>query len=103
VLGATETGYSPTDNPQHTRILPTRSLLSSYSYAYIFLFFFFFFFYAQVASLRCRAEQKGDAYILNGTKMWCTNGTVADTLIVYASTDPSKGARGITAFIVEKG
>ncbi|MGA7875200.1 MAG: acyl-CoA dehydrogenase family protein [Desulfoferrobacter sp.] len=53
-------------------------------------------------SLRTRAEKKGDKYILNGTKIFITNGPVADTLLVYAKTDPSKGAKGISAFIVEK-
>jgi isovaleryl-CoA dehydrogenase len=50
-----------------------------------------------------RAEKKGDRYILNGAKMWITNGPVAETFVVYAKTDPAAGARGITAFIVEKG
>lgn len=58
---------------------------------------------SDVCALSTRAVKKGDAYVLNGTKMWCTNGTVADTLIVYAKTSPEKGAHGITAFIVEKG
>lgn len=58
---------------------------------------------SDVVSMRCRAEKRGDTYVLNGSKMWCTNGTVADTLVVYARTDPSAGARGITAFIIEKG
>ena len=49
------------------------------------------------------AEKKGDRYVLNGTKMWITNGPDADTLVVYAKTDPDAGPRGITAFIVEKG
>jgi isovaleryl-CoA dehydrogenase len=53
-------------------------------------------------SLRTRAEKKGDKYILNGTKIFITNGPVADTLLVYAKTAPEKGAKGISAFIVEK-
>jgi isovaleryl-CoA dehydrogenase len=58
---------------------------------------------SDVVSLRLRAEKKGDRYLLNGTKMWITNGPDADTLVVYAKTDPAGGPRGITAFIVEKG
>jgi isovaleryl-CoA dehydrogenase len=58
---------------------------------------------SDVVSMRTRADKKGDRYILNGTKMWITNGPVADTLVVYAKTDRTAGARGITAFIVEKG
>lgn len=59
---------------------------------------------SDVVSLRCRADpQQGGGFLLNGNKMWCTNGTVANTLIVYAKTDMDKGAHGITAFIVEKG
>jgi isovaleryl-CoA dehydrogenase len=53
-------------------------------------------------SLRTRAAKKGDKYILNGSKMFITNGPVADTLLVYAKTDPERGAKGISAFIVEK-
>ncbi|MEO1651718.1 MAG: acyl-CoA dehydrogenase family protein, partial [Pseudomonadota bacterium] len=49
-----------------------------------------------------RAEKKGDRYILNGTKMWITNGPGGDVLVVYAKTDPDAGPRGITAFIIEK-
>jgi isovaleryl-CoA dehydrogenase len=56
-----------------------------------------------VVSMRTRADRKGDRYILNGSKMWITNGPVADTLVVYAKTDRDAGARGITAFIVENG
>ena len=52
--------------------------------------------------MRTRADRKGDHYILNGSKMWITNGPLADTLVVYAKTDRTAGARGITAFIVEK-
>ena len=58
---------------------------------------------SDVVSMKTRAEKRGDRYVLNGAKMWITNGPVADTLIVYAKTDPAAGARGITAFIVEKG
>ncbi|HXR55449.1 MAG TPA: isovaleryl-CoA dehydrogenase [Casimicrobiaceae bacterium] len=58
---------------------------------------------SDVVSMRLRAERRGDAYVLNGTKMWITNGPDADTLVVYAKTDPQAGARGITAFIVERG
>jgi isovaleryl-CoA dehydrogenase len=53
--------------------------------------------------MRLRADRRGDRYVLHGTKMWITNGPDADTLVVYAKTDPQAGARGITAFIVEKG
>jgi isovaleryl-CoA dehydrogenase len=56
---------------------------------------------SDAVSLKLRADKKGDRYILNGTKMWITNGPQADTLVVYAKTDPSAGARGITAFIIE--
>ena len=58
---------------------------------------------SDVVSMRLRAEHKGDHYVLNGNKMWITHGPDADTLVVYAKTDPAVGARGITAFIVEKG
>jgi isovaleryl-CoA dehydrogenase len=58
---------------------------------------------SDVVSMRLRAERKGDRYILNGNKMWITNGPDADTLVIYAKTDPALGSRGITAFIVEKG
>jgi isovaleryl-CoA dehydrogenase len=58
---------------------------------------------SDVVSMKLRAEKKGDRYILNGNKMWITNGPTADVLVVYAKTDPSAGARGITAFLVEKG
>jgi len=57
---------------------------------------------SDVVAMRLRAEKKGDQYVLNGTKMWITNGPAADTLVVYAKTDPDGGSRGITAFIVEK-
>ena len=58
---------------------------------------------SDVVSMKLRAESKGDRYVLNGSKMWITNGGDADTMIVYAKTDPDKGPAGITAFIVEKG
>jgi isovaleryl-CoA dehydrogenase len=54
-----------------------------------------------VVSLRLRAEKRNDRYILNGTKMWITNGPDAATLVVYAKTDPEKHSRGITAFVLE--
>ena len=57
---------------------------------------------SDVVSMRLRAERKGDRYVLNGTKMWITNGFYADTLVVYAKTDAAAGPRGITAFLVEK-
>jgi isovaleryl-CoA dehydrogenase len=58
---------------------------------------------SDVGSMRTRAEKKGDRYVLNGTKMWITNGPHADALIVHARTDPDAGRRGITAFIIESG
>ncbi|WP_018719328.1 isovaleryl-CoA dehydrogenase [Arhodomonas aquaeolei] len=58
---------------------------------------------SDVVSMRLRAERRGEHYVLNGNKMWITNGPEADTLVVYAKTDPDAGPRGITAFIVEKG
>ena len=58
---------------------------------------------SDVVSMRTRAEKKGKRYVLNGSKMWITNGPSADTLVVYAKTEPNAGARGITAFIIEKG
>ncbi|MEM1138717.1 MAG: isovaleryl-CoA dehydrogenase [Pseudomonadota bacterium] len=58
---------------------------------------------SDVVSMKLRAEKKGDRYILNGNKFWITNGPDADTLVVYAKTDPEAGSRGITAFIIEKG
>ncbi len=58
---------------------------------------------SDVVSMRTRADKKGDRYVLNGSKMWITNGPVADTLVIYAKTDRTAGARGITAFIVENG
>jgi isovaleryl-CoA dehydrogenase len=57
---------------------------------------------SDVMSMRLRAEKKGDRYLLNGSKMWITNGGDADVLVVYAKTDPDAGARGVTAFLVEK-
>src|SRR5579875_1715325 len=57
---------------------------------------------SDVVSMRLRAEKRGDRFVLNGNKMWITNGPDADTLIVYAKTDPSAASRGITAFIVER-
>ncbi|MEQ8389720.1 MAG: acyl-CoA dehydrogenase family protein, partial [Thalassospira sp.] len=57
---------------------------------------------SDVVSMKLRAEKKGDRYILNGNKMWITNGPDADTLVVYAKTDLNAGAKGITAFIIEK-
>jgi isovaleryl-CoA dehydrogenase len=58
---------------------------------------------SDVVSMKTRADKKGDRYVLNGNKMWITNGPVAQTLVVYAKTDPAAGPRGITAFIIEKG
>ncbi len=57
---------------------------------------------SDVVSMKLRADRKGDRYVLNGSKMWITNGPDADTLVVYAKTDPDGGSRGITAFIIEK-
>jgi isovaleryl-CoA dehydrogenase len=57
---------------------------------------------SDVVSMRTRADKKGDRYLINGSKMWITNGPVADTMVIYAKTDRTAGARGITAFIVEK-
>jgi isovaleryl-CoA dehydrogenase len=57
---------------------------------------------SDVVSMRTRADKKGKTYILNGSKMWITNGPLADTIVVYAKTDATAGARGITAFLVEK-
>jgi isovaleryl-CoA dehydrogenase len=57
---------------------------------------------SDVVSMRTRADKKGTKYILNGSKMWITNGPIADTIVVYAKTDATAGARGITAFLVEK-
>src|SRR6185312_2765254 len=58
---------------------------------------------SDVVSMTTRADKKGDRYVINGGKMWITNGPVAETLVIYAKTDPDAGPRGITAFIIEKG
>ena len=58
---------------------------------------------SDVVSMKLRAEKRGDRYVLNGNKMWITNGPDADVLVVYAKTDPDAGSRGITAFFIEKG
>ncbi|XQU07465.1 isovaleryl-CoA dehydrogenase [Halomonas sp. LY9] len=58
---------------------------------------------SDVVSMQLRAKQDGDHYMLNGNKMWITNGPDADVLVVYAKTDPEAGSKGITAFIIEKG
>lgn len=58
---------------------------------------------SDVVSMRTRADKRGDRYLLNGSKMWITNGPVADTLVVYAKTEPAAGSRGITAFLIERG
>jgi isovaleryl-CoA dehydrogenase len=57
---------------------------------------------SDVVGMKLRAEKKGDRYILNGTKMWITNGPDADTMVIYAKTDPEAGSKGITAFLVQK-
>jgi isovaleryl-CoA dehydrogenase len=57
---------------------------------------------SDVVSMQLRATQRGDRFVLNGSKMWITNGPDADTYIIYAKTDPDKGSKGITAFIVER-
>jgi len=57
---------------------------------------------SDVVSMRTRADKKGDRYVLNGNKMWITNGPIAETLVVYAKTDPEAGPRGITAFLIER-
>jgi isovaleryl-CoA dehydrogenase len=57
---------------------------------------------SDVVSMKTRADKRGDRYILNGSKMWITNGPIAETIVIYAKTDPKAGPRGITAFIVEK-
>src|SRR6188768_1851385 len=56
---------------------------------------------SDVVSMKLRADKRNDRYVLNGTKYWITNGPDADTLVVYANTDPAAGAKGITAFLVE--
>ena len=58
---------------------------------------------SDVVSMRMRAEKRNDRYVLNGNKFWITNGPGADTLVVYGKTDPAAGARGITAFLIERG
>ena len=58
---------------------------------------------SDVVSMKLRAEKRGDRYVLNGSKMWITNGPDADVLVVYAKTDPAAGSKGITAFLIEKG
>ncbi|MCH9011646.1 MAG: isovaleryl-CoA dehydrogenase [Proteobacteria bacterium] len=58
---------------------------------------------SDVVAMKTRAEKRGDRYVLNGNKMWITNGPDAEVLVVYAKTDPEAGARGITAFLIEKG
>src|SRR5215212_4593935 len=58
---------------------------------------------SDVVSMRLRADKRGDRYVLNGTKLWITNAHYAETLVVYAKTDPEAGPRGITAFLIEKG
>ena len=58
---------------------------------------------SDIVSMQLRADRKGDRFVLNGSKMWITNGGDADTLVVYAKTEPAAGAKGMTAFIIEKG
>ena len=58
---------------------------------------------SDVVSMKLKAEKKGDVYVLNGNKMWITNGPDADTYVIYAKTDSNAGSRGMTAFIVERG
>ena len=58
---------------------------------------------SDVISMKLKAEERGGRYVLNGSKMWITNGPDADTLVVYAKTEPQLGARGVTAFLIEKG
>ena len=58
---------------------------------------------SDVVSMRTRAEARGDRFVLNGSKMWITNGPIAETLVVYAKTDPAAGPKGITAFLIERG
>ena len=57
---------------------------------------------SDVVSMRLKAEKRGDRYVLNGSKMWITNAPAADTLVVYAKTEPDAGSRGITAFLIER-
>src|SRR3982075_2436123 len=56
---------------------------------------------SDVVSMRTRADRRGDRYVLNGAKMWITNGPVAETFVVYAKTDPTAGSRGMTPFLIE--
>jgi isovaleryl-CoA dehydrogenase len=58
---------------------------------------------SDVVSMKTRADKQGDYFVLNGSKMWITNGPEADTLVVYAKTDPTASSRGISAFLIEKG
>src|SRR3954463_7767005 len=58
---------------------------------------------SDVIGMKLKAEERGGVYVLNGSKFWITNGPDADTLVVYAKTEPELGARGVTAFLVEKG
>src|ERR1700759_1314403 len=58
---------------------------------------------SDVVGMRTRATRQGDRYLLNGSKMWVTNGPDADVLVVYAKTEPDAGPRGITAFLIERG
>src|SRR5690606_5241034 len=58
---------------------------------------------SDVVSMRLRADKKNDRYVLNGSKMWITNGPDAGTLVVYAKTDPERASRGMTAFLIERG
>ncbi|HET6221936.1 MAG TPA: acyl-CoA dehydrogenase family protein, partial [Dongiaceae bacterium] len=58
---------------------------------------------SDVVSMRTRADRRGDRFVLNGGKMWITNGSDADVLVVYAKTDPEAGPKGISAFLIEKG
>ena len=58
---------------------------------------------SDVVSMKTKAVKKGDRYVLTGNKMWITNGPIAETLVVYAKTDPEAGPKGITAFLIEKG
>jgi isovaleryl-CoA dehydrogenase len=58
---------------------------------------------SDVVSMKCKAEKVDGGYVINGNKMWCTNGPSAQTLVVYAKTDLAAGSKGITAFIIEKG
>ena len=57
---------------------------------------------SDVVSMRLKADRRGDDFVLNGNKMWITNGPDADVYVIYARTDPDAGSKGITAFIVER-